>query len=517
MDCYFYTQVYQMPMVAQEDIVSSQAAHAYQSGELIYESAPPAYPAYQTPMVTQQDISISQAPYFYRSEELVYHSVPQCLNSVPVVFDDSVPFNPCSSNNNYSGGNQLQPASNSKLKTRLCASYAKGGSLNCRYGLKCNFVHPTDNEYAALFPETEEFARLKQALQDEVQKLHLMKKMAQTKKEEMELEGLINYKVRKFNLDYPKGSNYYDLHDTNMPSSSSRSNNSRNNAKKNSVLSAKPAPGASKVNQNNGNVCEICGGEASCLCNGVTSCHACRAFYYRRAKEVFECRLSKNCDITVLTRNECQFCRFQKCRNLILRNQTQRKQSSSSAPPKMPVQNRTQTSQFDRYARLLMTPLEDGAVLDTKSLCDSISREMKDKQITQKVFAKKVANLSHYYLPRILKNPKPWEHVPSLGRMTFIRLHNWINLPERERMEIVNSVLPKRKASTRLLKPKQPQLKFTDVQKKTLAAIFEETQKPTREIIEIISEHLGLEFKTVLNYFNRNRQRQLDLRRQQNQ
>ncbi|PIC48009.1 hypothetical protein B9Z55_007150 [Caenorhabditis nigoni] len=301
------------------------------------------------------------------------------------------------------------------------------------------------------------------------------------------------------------------LPDTIMsPSSSSRSNNLRSSAKK-----SNPAPKTPKVNQNNGinqKVCEICGAKPRGRFHGVMACPACWRFYQRHAGEKFECRLSKNCDITVSTRNECQFCRLQKCQNLILRNQTKHNPSSSSAP-KPPVTD----SQFDVHARLLVAPLEDGAVLDTKTLCDSILQEMEKRNITRKVFAKNVANLSHYYLPRILKNPKPWEHIPSSGRMTFIRFHNWIQLPEKERMAIVNCVLPKKKSSKRISKPKKPQLKFTDVQKKTLAAIFEETQKPTREIIEMISDHLNLEFKTVLNYFNRNRQRQLDLRRQQNQ
>ncbi|CAP36734.2 Protein CBG19497 [Caenorhabditis briggsae] len=82
-------------------------------------------------------------------------------------------------------------------------------------------------------------------------------------------------------------------------------------------------------------------------------------------------------------------------------------------------------------------------------------------------------------------------------------------------MEIVNCVLPKKKASMRLSKPKRRTTKFTEVQKKALNAIFEVTEKPSRETIQMISEHLQLEFKTVLNYFNRNRQRQLDLQRQQ--
>ncbi|CAO4384404.1 unnamed protein product [Caenorhabditis nigoni] len=64
-------------------------------------------------------------------------------------------------------------------------------------------------------------------------------------------------------------------------------------------------------------------------------------------------------------------------------------------------------------------------------------------------------------------------------------------------------------------KPKQRTTRFTEVKKKTLNAIFEVNEKPPRETTHMISEHLNLKFRTVLNYFNRNRQRQLDLQRQQ--
>ncbi|ULU07863.1 hypothetical protein L5515_015247 [Caenorhabditis briggsae] len=66
-----------------------------------------------------------------------------------------------------------------KYKTRLCVNFAKGGSRNCRYGNLCKFIHPSDSKlYAQRFLETEEFAQLKQDYQDEVQKLHVMKKTA---------------------------------------------------------------------------------------------------------------------------------------------------------------------------------------------------------------------------------------------------------------------------------------------------------------------------------------------------
>ncbi|PIC47705.1 hypothetical protein B9Z55_006959 [Caenorhabditis nigoni] len=105
------------------------------------------------------------------------------------------------------------PPTEDKYKTRLCVNFAKGGSRNCRYGGLCKFIHPSDSQlYAERFQETEEFAKLKLGHQNEVQRLHVMKKTAASRKEELEMEDMINYKVRQFNLDYPKGLNYYDLH-----------------------------------------------------------------------------------------------------------------------------------------------------------------------------------------------------------------------------------------------------------------------------------------------------------------
>nr|6PMG_X Chain X, Zinc finger protein mex-5 [Caenorhabditis elegans] len=35
---------------------------------------------------------------------------------------------------------------NNKYKTKLCKNFARGGTGFCPYGLRCEFVHPTDKE-----------------------------------------------------------------------------------------------------------------------------------------------------------------------------------------------------------------------------------------------------------------------------------------------------------------------------------------------------------------------------------
>jgi hypothetical protein len=54
---------------------------------------------------------------------------------------------------------------------------------------------------------------------------------------------------------------------------------------------------------------------------------------------------------------------------------------------------------------------------------------------------------------------------------------------------------------------KRPRLVFTDVQKRTLQAIFVETQRPSKEMQQTIAEHLQLDISTVSNYFMNARRR----------
>uniref|UniRef100_A0A1I7TK77 C3H1-type domain-containing protein n=1 Tax=Caenorhabditis tropicalis TaxID=1561998 RepID=A0A1I7TK77_9PELO len=41
---------------------------------------------------------------------------------------------------------------NNKYKTKLCKNYARGGTGFCPYGLRCEFVHPTDKEFNNIPP-----------------------------------------------------------------------------------------------------------------------------------------------------------------------------------------------------------------------------------------------------------------------------------------------------------------------------------------------------------------------------
>jgi hypothetical protein len=58
--------------------------------------------------------------------------------------------------------------------------------------------------------------------------------------------------------------------------------------------------------------------------------------------------------------------------------------------------------------------------------------------------------------------------------------------------------------------PKKPRLVFTDIQRRTLLAIFKETKRPSKEMQTTIAEQLGLKVSTVANFFMNARRRSLD-------
>ncbi|KAJ9581288.1 hypothetical protein L9F63_023522, partial [Diploptera punctata] len=58
--------------------------------------------------------------------------------------------------------------------------------------------------------------------------------------------------------------------------------------------------------------------------------------------------------------------------------------------------------------------------------------------------------------------------------------------------------------------PKKPRLVFTDLQRRTLQAIFKETKRPSKEMQVTIARQLGLEPTTVGNFFMNARRRSMD-------
>ncbi|XP_074660456.1 one cut domain family member 2-like [Tubulanus polymorphus] len=198
--------------------------------------------------------------------------------------------------------------------------------------------------------------------------------------------------------------------------------------------------------------------------------------------------------------------------------------------------------------------------INTKELAQKISSELKRYSIPQAVFAQRVLCRSQGTLSDLLRNPKPWSKLKS-GRETFRRMWKWLQEPEFQRMSALRLAVDatvkseggsgisyqgrypcsgeqytsmrlsgaedlqshlqqsalqacKRKEQESQAEenkaPKKPRLVFTDIQRRTLHAIFKETKRPSKEMQATIAQQLGLEVSTVANFFMNARRRSLD-------
>ncbi|XP_052781742.1 uncharacterized protein LOC128218187 isoform X2 [Mya arenaria] len=79
-----------------------------------------------------------------------------------------------------------------------------------------------------------------------------------------------------------------------------------------------PGSGSKTSPLNNNLKCLVCGDKSSGIHYGVLACEGCKGFFRRALQDVGDparkkCFYNKNCEITILTRNRCQYCRLQKC------------------------------------------------------------------------------------------------------------------------------------------------------------------------------------------------------------
>ncbi|KAM6948931.1 hepatocyte nuclear factor 6-like [Aplochiton taeniatus] len=148
--------------------------------------------------------------------------------------------------------------------------------------------------------------------------------------------------------------------------------------------------------------------------------------------------------------------------------------------------------------------------INTKEVAQRITAELKRYSIPQAIFAQRILCRSQGTLSDLLRNPKPWSKLKS-GRETFRRMWKWLQEPEFQRMSALRLAACKRKEQDqgreRNLLPKKQRLVFTDLQRRTLAAIFRENRRPSKEMQITISQQLGLELSTVSNFFMNARRR----------
>lgn len=99
-------------------------------------------------------------------------------------------------------------------------------------------------------------------------------------------------------------------------------------------------------------------------------------------------------------------------------------------------------------------------------------------------------------------------------RITLLLLAYLFHPQKRYCLDSETEVYPPKRKLTEV-KPedkscKRPRLVFTDIQRRTLHAIFKETKRPSKEMQATIAQQLDLEVSTVANFFMNARRRSLD-------
>nr|CAD2159874.1 unnamed protein product [Meloidogyne enterolobii] len=193
---------------------------------------------------------------------------------------------------------------------------------------------------------------------------------------------------------------------------------------------------------------------------------------------------------------------------------------------------------YDRQSMDNSTSLEtDNGEIDTLKLAQHISQELKKYSIPQAIFAQRVLCRSQGTLSDLLRNPKPWSKLKS-GRETFRRMAEWLQEPELQRMSALRLAACKRRIDEPLIEEperqeattndpgrtqieenriqsqkngqrqrKRQRFVFTEEQRKTLQAVFNEHKRPSRELQILVSQQLGFDLTTVSNFFMNARRR----------
>ncbi|KAG5307014.1 ONEC2 protein, partial [Acromyrmex insinuator] len=199
-------------------------------------------------------------------------------------------------------------------------------------------------------------------------------------------------------------------------------------------------------------------------------------------------------------------------------SQQQQQQQQQQSMPQQQTISHTQHVQHTSVVMKTVSAAGNGGAgeveeINTKELAQRISAELKRYSIPQAIFAQRVLCRSQGTLSDLLRNPKPWSKLKS-GRETFRRMWKWLQEPEFQRMSALrlaalsncsesggepdamldmhhpgtgidshhpqfhNSYACKRKdemanqAEHQQPAPKKPRLVFTDLQRRTLQAIF---------------------------------------------
>ncbi|XP_077480430.1 hepatocyte nuclear factor 4-gamma [Stigmatopora argus] len=134
--------------------------------------------------------------------------------------------------------------------------------------------------------------------------------------------------------------------------------------------------------------CAICGDKATGKHYGASSCDGCKGFFRRsiRKSHVYTCRFNRQCVVDKDKRNQCRFCRLNKCfragmKKEAVQNERDRISSRRSIPDPQDLPPITVLAQAESLSQQITTPIGIEDIRDQKSatigdVCDSMRQQL---------------------------------------------------------------------------------------------------------------------------------------------
>ncbi|XP_077410580.1 hepatocyte nuclear factor 4-gamma isoform X2 [Vanacampus margaritifer] len=135
--------------------------------------------------------------------------------------------------------------------------------------------------------------------------------------------------------------------------------------------------------------CAICGDKATGKHYGASSCDGCKGFFRRsiRKSHIYTCRFSRQCIVDKDKRNQCRFCRLNKCfragmKKEAVQNERDRISSRRSIPDPQDLPTITVLAQAESLSQqVISTPVGIANIREQKSatvgdVCDSMRQQL---------------------------------------------------------------------------------------------------------------------------------------------
>lgn len=167
--------------------------------------------------------------------------------------------------------------------------------------------------------------------------------------------------------------------------------------------------------------------------------------------------------------------------------------------------------------------------LNTEEITNRVKETLLNNNIGQKLFGEAVLNLSQGTVSELLSKPKPWNTLSIKGREPYLRMFMWLN--DGGKLEKLNDWKEEKNFSKRHSadmsggiggggtgmggggmgdldnqKPKRRFI-FSEEQKDQLMNAFKYDPYPAVNQMEILAGKLGLQTRTVINWFHNHRMR----------